>query len=48
MNKSSAQEQAKSQLRELTSEFGALLGISSSIMSGDGLLGLLKFDSMAI
>ncbi|MDE1871526.1 MAG: hypothetical protein KGI06_04800 [Candidatus Micrarchaeota archaeon] len=47
-NKSSAQEQAKSQLRELVSEFGALLGTSSNIMSGNELLELLKFDSMAI
>ena len=40
-----AQEAAKSQLRELVSEFGALLGYKSEIIEGDELLRILRFDS---
>lgn len=40
-----AQESAKSQLRELSSEFGALLGSRAEILVGNDLVKLLKYDS---
>jgi hypothetical protein len=46
-NRFIAQERAKSQIRELASEFGALLGSKSEILSGNELLDILKFDSGA-
>ena len=45
-NRFNAQELAKSQLRELTSSFNALLGTKAEPLSGDDLLGFLKFNSM--
>lgn len=45
-SKFSAQENAKSQLRELVSEFGALIGTKSEILSGNDLLDQLKFDAV--
>lgn len=44
-SRNSAQERAKSQIRELISEFGTLIGIKTSILEGDDLLNILKFDS---
>jgi hypothetical protein len=41
-----AQEGAKSQLRELAGEFGALLGTKSQMLMGNELVDLLKFDSV--
>ena len=43
-----AQELAKSQIRELSSEFGALLGSESEPLSGNDLLELMEFDSMVV
>ncbi|MGI0100457.1 MAG: hypothetical protein ACREBH_01925 [Candidatus Micrarchaeaceae archaeon] len=43
-----AQERAKSQLRELVSEFGALLGTESEVLQGNDLLDIMRFDSMVI
>jgi hypothetical protein len=45
-SKTIAQERARSQIRELASEFGALIGTKSEILSGDDLLTMLKFDSV--
>jgi hypothetical protein len=45
-NKFNAQERAKSQLRELASQFGALLGTKSEMLDGNDLIQLLKFDSV--
>lgn len=45
-SKTIAQERAKSQIRELASEFGALVGTRSEVLSGDELLNLLKFNSV--
>lgn len=47
-SKLTAQERAKSQLRELVSEFGALIGVKSYILSGNDLVQILKFDSTMI
>ncbi len=47
-NKSVAQEQAKSQLRELASEFGALIGTRAEMLSGNELLDILKFDATMV
>lgn len=47
-NKFSAQDRAKSQLRELVSEFGALLGVRCEILNGNDMLRLLKFDSAMV
>lgn len=44
-SKSNAQEKAKSQLRELVGEFGALLGSKAEILTGNDLIQLLKFDA---
>jgi len=44
-NRFVAQERAKSQIRELASEFGALLGSKADILAGNDLLELLKLDS---
>ncbi len=46
-NRFAAQERAKSQVRELVGEFGALLGSKAEILSGNELLEVLKFDSGA-
>ncbi len=47
-NRLVSQERAKSQIRELASEFGALTGSKAVILSGNDLLDLLKFDSGAL
>lgn len=44
-NKFNAQERAKSQLRELAGEFGALMGAKSEQLIGNDLLEVLRFDS---
>ena len=44
-NRFAAQERAKSQICELASEFGALIGSKSEILSGEELVRVLKFDS---
>jgi hypothetical protein len=43
-----AGERAKSQIRELSSQFSAMLGIKSSILSGNDLIDVLRFDSVVI
>lgn len=43
-----AEERAKSQIRELASEFGALLNSDSQILTGNELLNLIEIDSMVI
>jgi hypothetical protein len=45
-SRSAAEERAKSQIRELASEFGALLNSDSRILSGGELLEALEIDSM--
>jgi hypothetical protein len=45
-SRSAAEERAKSQIRELASEFGALLNSDSCILSGIELLDALEIDSM--
>lgn len=47
-SKPMAKEHAKSQIRELASEFGALVGTKSIILDGNDLLNLLKFDSASL
>ena len=47
-NRFAAQERAKSQIRELGGEFGALLNSKVEILSGNDLLEVLKFDSGAL
>lgn len=47
-NRFAAQERAKSQIRELAGEFGALLSSKAEILSGNELLEVLKFDSGAL
>ena len=47
-NRFAAQERARSQIRELAGEFGALLGSSAEILSGNELLEILKFDAGAL
>jgi hypothetical protein len=46
-NRFAAQERAKSQVRELVGEFGALLGSKAEILAGNELLEVLRFDSGA-
>ena len=43
-----AQEKAKSQLREITAEFSALAGSKAEILSGNDLVDILKFDSVIV
>ncbi len=43
-----AQEKAKSQLREITAEFSAIAGSKAEILSGNDLVDLLKFDSVIV
>lgn len=43
-----SEERAKSQIRELSSQFDALLKASSRILSGDELLALLELDSSMV
>ncbi len=47
-NRFSAQERARSQIRELAGEFGALLSSKTEILSGNDLLDALRFDSGAL
>lgn len=47
-NKFNAQEHARSQLRELSSQFGAIAGAHSTILEGNDLLDLLKFDAVGV
>jgi hypothetical protein len=44
----SAQEHSKSQIRELSGQFSAMLGVKSTILSGDDLVNALRFDSAVI
>jgi hypothetical protein len=47
-NEYDAEEKAKSQIRELSSHFDALLGSRSKKMEGEELLSLLQFDSSMV
>jgi len=47
-NKFNAQEHARSQLRELSSQFGAIAGANSTILEGNDLLDLLKFNAIGV
>lgn len=47
-NKFNAQEHARSQLRELSSQFGAIAGAHSTVLEGNDLLDLLKFDVLGV
>ena len=44
-NRFAAQERARSQIRELSSQFGALLGSRPEILTGNDLARILEFDS---